>query len=574
MNKLITRNYVVFFYLLALTLVFLLVFNVQMKTPIQSDDYSYLSMGGSISKYYNHYISWSGRLSADVTSSSLLYFFGKTIYSAMNSLALTALIFLIAYLPKNISIKKIDLSDIVVFLILFLTYWVANTNLGQTTFWIVGSANYLWTNLYILIYINLLVFFARRLFNSVGVSCLSLLFIFCVGIIAGCSNENTGVFAFLFTIFTWLLIYWSKNRLRTSVFIVGATGSLLGWLILVCSPGNLVRSSHKAFHGWYSQSLAWRIDEHIYTRLPSMLQQYWLVLLVAMFVIMSVFFSNEEKKDRAVLLAKFAMFFFVSSMLAALMMVGAPGISPRTGNGTLVFLLIMLSFIFGIQSCYNGNTAKYVLLILTLSLVVYFIPSYKLILSAYNDTSYQERVRGMVIEDAKKNGEKNILIPDFYFSRLMKSTDAFDRYHNPGAMGGYWGVNSIKIFNVPFNYGVIAKKSNALDVNKDIGYGMVIHKIYIYKAPSKPFYKNQTRLIVEINKNPQELPRDVKVYIHLKGVGINSKADSFVKKHQFINADIGQSKGYMIGEKYYVERGISQDINVGDVDVVDAGTFK
>ena len=81
-------------------------------------------------------------------------------------------------------------------------------------------------------------------------------------------------------------------------------------------------------------------------------------------------------------------------------------------------------------------------------------------------------------------------------------------------------------------------------------------------------------MVFELNKKPQDLPKDIKVYVHLKGDGINSKADAFVKKYNFINADIGRSQDYMIGKKYYVERGISQSINIEDVDVVDAGTFK
>ncbi len=95
------RTYIL--YVLAFFCVFFLLFNIQIVTPIQSDDYRYLSMAGSIDKLYHHYISWSGRISADVTSSSLLYFFSKGWYSALNSLSLTLLIFMISYLPELLS---------------------------------------------------------------------------------------------------------------------------------------------------------------------------------------------------------------------------------------------------------------------------------------------------------------------------------------------------------------------------------------------------------------------------------------------------------------------------------------
>ncbi|XEI34077.1 DUF6056 family protein [Aeromonas veronii] len=572
MNEKIIRYHACFLYVLAFAVIFLLLFSVQIVTPMQSDDYSYLAMGGNIDRYFHHYISWSGRISADVTSSSLLYFFSKKWYSALNSLALTSLIFMISYLPTHISNRRLALSNVFAFVVLFLIYWIANTNLGQTTFWIVGSANYLWTNLYIIAYIYLLVFFARRFFVSLVVSYFSLLCVFCVGAIAGCSNENTGVFAFLFTVFAWFLYRRNNSELRSSVFFVGSIGVLFGWIILVCSPGNVIRANY--FSAWYSQSLSWRIDEHVYSRFPSMMEQYWLVFLVAILAMLTIFISEKEENETGSFFAKFSMFFFLSAILAALLMVGAPAIPSRTGNGSLVFFLIMLSFIFSIQSCYNENAAKNVFTFFILSLSIYFVPSYKLVYSAYNETAYQEEVRNDIIESSKRNGKVNISIPDFNFSRLIRSVDAFDLYHNPDAMGKYWGVNTVNVFSIPFNYGAIAKDNNNLDVNKEIGYGMVLHKIYLYKTPSKPFYRNQTRLIFELNKNPQDLPKDIKIYVHLKGVGINSKADDFVSKYKFINADIGQSKGYMIGEKYYVEQGISQNINIEDIDVVDAGTFK
>ncbi len=561
-------------YAFAFFVVFFLLFNIQIMTPVQSDDYSYLSMGGDFDRLYKHYISWSGRISADVTSSSLLYFFSKGWYSALNSLSLTLLIFMISYLPTYISNRRVALSNVFTFVVLFLTYWVANTNLGQTTFWVVGSANYLWTNLYIIAYVYLLVFFARRFFVSLAASYFSLLCVFCIGIIAGCSNENTGIFTFIFTLFAWFLFCKNKTELRSSVFFVGSIGTLLGWIILVCSPGNVIRSSHTAFQSWYSQPLSWRIDEHLYSRFPSMMQQYWLVFLIAILAMLILFVSDKKENKTGVFLAKFSIFFFLSAIFSALLMVGAPSISPRAGNGSLVLFLIMLSFIFSIQSCYNECAAKNVFIFFILSLSIYFVPSYKLVYSAYNETAYQEKVRENVIKEAKVDGNKNISIPNFNFSRLIRDVDAFDLYHNPYEMGKYWGVNTVNVFSVPFNYGVIAKGNNSLEVDKDVGYGMVLHKIYIYKTPSKPFYKNQTRLVFELNKKPQDLPKDIKVYVHLKGDGINSKADAFVKKYNFINADIGRSQDYMIGKKYYVERGISQSINIEDVDVVDAGTFK
>ena len=74
--------------------------------------------------------------------------------------------------------------------LVFIIYWICNPNLGQTTFWLVGSANYIWplmwASSYFLYLLHLLTNKERLNFKK------SILLSF-FGIFAGLSNEATGI---------------------------------------------------------------------------------------------------------------------------------------------------------------------------------------------------------------------------------------------------------------------------------------------------------------------------------------------------------------------------------------------
>lgn len=568
--KLINRH--VALLLIVFLVLFCLVFSIQINTPLHSDDYSYFFNGGDVGKIYHHYVSWSGRLSADITSSTMLYYLGKTAYSALNSAGLIALVFLISYLPANISNRSVNYNDIAICSIIFLAYWVANTNLGQTTFWIVGSANYLWTNLYILIYLNLLIALTR--INSKYY--IFSLCLFVTGFIAGCTNENTGIFSFLFTILVWLAFEIKNKNNKHLMFLMGSIGSLLGWLILVFAPGNLLRAKHISFSNWYHQTVSWRIDEHLYTRFPAMMDNYWQVFLVTIFVLIAFSLGKNDEKSKNNDIAKAAIFFFFASILSVLLMIGSPAIPERSGNGTLVLLLVMFSIIANIQQNNEVKKTIYIHLLPITFLLIYFIPSYYLVFKAYSATHYQEVIRENIIKSAKENGEKTIIIPDFNFTRLIKVSDKFDSHHNAKKMGKYWGVDQINVYQVPFNYGVIVDKNKSIKtvrLNKELTDGVSVYRVFIYEAPKKPFYKSETHLMTELSINPENLPKNKMIYMHLRGKGISSKGGDFVEKYGFINADIGRKTGYLIGDKYYIDQLLSDTITASDIDNIDIGVY-
>ncbi|HAC7660823.1 TPA_asm: hypothetical protein G0F99_24475, partial [Salmonella enterica subsp. enterica serovar Enteritidis] len=120
-----------------------LVYSIGFITPMNSDDYTYALRELSLSSVKMHYLGWSGRVVSDTISTSLLKFFSPHIYNAINSAALTLMVLCWTMIPATLT-KSSPSPYVMIFL--FFLYFIANPALGQTNFWLVGSANYLWTN--------------------------------------------------------------------------------------------------------------------------------------------------------------------------------------------------------------------------------------------------------------------------------------------------------------------------------------------------------------------------------------------------------------------------------------------
>lgn len=551
---------------------FLLLYLVQINIPMQSDDYRYLSLGGDFSALVKHYFGWSGRLAADVTSSTILSVFPKWIYSALNSLALVALLLLCTKLPALILNEKMMARDGVTFLVLFFTYWISNTNLGQTTFWIVGSANYLWTNLYIVMFFCIFSFLTSRNIKAIYIPV-----VFLCGFVGGVTNENTGWITFSFVLFCYLHHRFDENiRLIRCVYASGFLGGLLGWLTLILAPGNSIRA--KYFQGWYSLDVDQRIDIHLYDRLPSFLGNYtfvfiFIILIFAMQMATTstnINFSCEKNllRIRENSSRRLFLFFIACGLLSMLMMVGAPGIAPRAGNGTLIFFLMALSSL--IYTCNRASTKSSVnviqcVVILSFA-VIYFIPSYYLVHFSSQRTAYQEKFRNDLVSHAVKTGVDSVSIPDFYFSRLLKNSDRFDLYHNGHEMAKFYGgkLKNIAKYNVGFDYSAITKNNGEIKIERNIFSDLVLHKVIFYSEPGRPFFKKIDFILFEFNESPAAIltNKNKNIFFHIKS-----------NDSSFINADIGRPGAVKVGNKYYFSRQLPDGALKNGIKAFEFGVF-
>lgn len=544
--------------------VFILVFFViaipSTYIPIHSDDYFYFFKGVSFSSIYAHYIGWSGRAVADSISSFLLFFFPKNIYALINAFAFSLLIYFISILPK-FALRSKSNNNVFVFVLVFLLYWIANPNLGQTSFWVVGSANYLWTNLILVGYFLLLFFLKSK--KKMEVNFLVLPVVFLLSVLAGWTNENTGLFAFVVSFFLLVEAYLNNKFIfiRSNLcYVVGVIGSLVGYAFLLFAPGNMIRA--KQYDYWYSQPKLQRIESYMMEAFPWEMKAYWQVYIVLLFCLfMLALIKRDDENVKKVI--TYSLLFFVVAILADLALVESPVLPPRALNGALIFLLISTSFIFYyiIDSMTTMKSKILFFMVPLFFCLIYFIPSYFLFVSAMKSTQKQEGIRNKIIFDAKSKGDLDIKIPDFYFTKLVKYEDQFDTYHNPQTMGKFWGVNSIDKYDVNFDYSVISDKENSILIGKDIVNGFHLINVYLYDEVVGVFNKRKNYILFEFDKNPE-------LYIN----NDNGMFFSICNAGGFCaNVDVSNVKPNLIAGKYYISSSVAEVIESKNVKKVQFG---
>lgn len=75
----------------------------------------------------------------------------KFVISFFNALVFIMLIYLI-YWHSQREVRKFN-SDVMILLLLIFFCWTSLPNFGETTVWLIGSVNYLWTTVIILIFL-------------------------------------------------------------------------------------------------------------------------------------------------------------------------------------------------------------------------------------------------------------------------------------------------------------------------------------------------------------------------------------------------------------------------------------
>lgn len=483
----------------SIIIVFILILIPSLHIPMHSDDYDYALKGNSLSEHIKHYLNWSGRFITDYISTILLNL-NYYIREIINSIIFTLLILFISLIPvvadskDNLIWKKFNP---IIFFLIFILYWIANPNLGQTSFWIVGSANYMWTNLFITIYFFLL-FYCVKKKNIFLIDKILLIFF---SLLAGCSNENTGLIVALISLSLYIYLN-RKNKLILLSFI----GNLLGYLVLILAPGNYVRIE-KSGTKWYSLSLIERIKIHLFERIPTSVNIDIKIIFFILLIFIVFYVVFKKVRDKNLNNIVYILCFFIGSIFTIFLLIGAPEVNVRSLNGPLVLLLISASFIFFILSKTKFASINIIILI---GVLFIFILSYIYFYNAIYYTNEQDKIRKEIIMRAKTNNEKVVSIPTFYFTHLWKDTDKFDLYFNGEAMAKYYDLNKIFEYGIFFNYAKNLQKEKFLVVNLDMGNGVVIDRIIIFEEA--PY---TLTLLFRLNNDfLNRLPENMGLYLH------------------------------------------------------------
>ncbi|HRL20348.1 MAG TPA: DUF6056 family protein [Alcaligenes sp.] len=391
-------------------------------TPMTSDDFSYASKGVSWEAIWRHYSSWSGRLVSDTLASWLLNLQAPWIASTLNTLALLGLVTILAALGARLAGQAFKPS---VALLIFLLYWLCNPDLGQTTFWTVGAANYLWPNVFnfgfALAYLWRLETSRAPTWSTAALIALALL--------AGCSNENTGIV-------TAGLLAWATYRHRRQHALgvwplVWLACMAAGIAILILAPGNQLRA--EAFAHWYEQPTLWRLWDHFSRRFPDAMLRYAGIFLVLL--AWRLYAGPPAPRARRAILVLMAAACLANAILAL-----APNIPKRALNGGMMYLLLAVS-LYSHDLFNRTRTNKHWpdCLTRTLSIaILLWLLSSTLMLRAYHGTWQQDHVRRSILADGMQRGLSRIEIPQYHFLRTLRSRDRFDTFFDAQALSNYY----------------------------------------------------------------------------------------------------------------------------------------
>lgn len=546
MNFILKNKY----YIVTVISIYILILIPSLNTPIQSDDYAYFLKGISLDNTISHYMGWSGRLVVDFTSSFMLKYLPYSLYEVINSFVFLTLCIFISLTPDIINNRNHDLTNqkpsAITLWLVFVTYWLANPNLGQTSFWIVGSVNYLWTIMWASFYI----YYLLKKINSEHNTYKQYIAIITLGFLAGCSNENTSISIVIFT-FALIIFQYRYSYSNTKISIWGLMSSLIGTIILIASPGNTVRKTH--FTEWYSLSTLDQILIHITKRMPRALLQYSniYIILALFFIVLIIHQKKSVLKNKTII---FSLSFFALSLFSNFILAKAPYIGGRNLNTGLFFLVLCLScIIYSLLSC-NKKKINIIIQTIAIGYSCFFGISYLLFTNMMIQANYQQQVRENLIVTAIRNNETSVSIPDWYFMPTLKRLDVFDTYQSEN-MPQYYGIQSINWKPINFNYAILIT-GKKIPINKVIDDELQL--LNIYTQPDNLKWNNQ-QITLEFNAS-------------LKKYNAYKNSDIVIKFHDKSGTTLQTKQSTYnevpLGKSFYINLTID-DSNINDLQNID-----
>lgn len=444
-NKITTEKIFIF----AMCLYVIGIYILNYLTPMHSDDYAYSIIGFDLSRHIHHYNSWSGRVVADFISPAILSIHWKWLQSLVQTLAVISLLAVISNVPGS---KKQNKTYVLLFISLI--FFLSHPAFAKANFWVVGSANYLWTSLLYSLYIYKLLHF---LFNK-KIS----IYTYPIALIAGCTNENASLALVGFTFLVLSFDYISNRKINFRLLIIFAL-VILGSYILLAAPGNSVRLAAVAPEEWNNLSIIDKLVWHLGTRFTDTLKMSKLAYVACIIGIIVQYkicthrkFFDNGRPSHLILSCIFMLMAFGSNLVMAF----SPQLPERAMTPSFIFLMFSISI--SAHSLIDNLRIKKWLMISIATLGVVFTVEYLMTLKVYTSVHKQQQIREHIIFEKTKSDVK---IPDFYFTTMPSNTYKFDTWKNPAAMAQYYKHNSLSIYEVNFDYSVINNKNNLVYVN-------------------------------------------------------------------------------------------------------------
>ncbi len=415
------------FWAIAVLVCFSVIFFLNILTPLISDDFAYKfvygenrlvsSVGDILESQKNHYYMWGGRSIVHFIAQVLLLL-PPTIADLLNSFAYMGYILLVYY-----HIKGRGKNSLSLFVLVALAVWFFQPVLGDTVFWLTGSANYLWgTTLILLFLLPFRMYQGQK--GSTATQVLMSAIIFICGFIAGWTNENTAAAMLLISIL-YCAYYYSQKWDIPVWLITGFVGSLAGFFIMIAAPGNYVRAGDSSFDLF---ALAYRLFN------STRMLLFYCGPLVLVTLLMYIVFYRFPSKNRDNSL-KLSLIYFIAAIAAVYAMVLSPSFPRRALFGIVTYLIVGAGILFyslDFRHSFIRQTRMLVVVFGLFNFLFTFYFAIKEINSFRNITQERE----LIIKQAKEDGKLECEFERFSGGMYIHGEDPF----SAELMSRYYGI--------------------------------------------------------------------------------------------------------------------------------------
>lgn len=438
--------------MLFLLSIFLIFLYCNYCMPMFTDDYWYTTVFGGgrrveslsdvFASQWNHYFTHGGRTVAHSFVQSFLYF-GKDYFNVCNSMVFTVLVFII-YLAA-IAGKRPFIWKSWWFAAVFFGLWACIKDFGQTVFWLTGACNYLWMTTLALAFI--IPYKAAFMGKRMKPSLLRGIGMFLFGILAGWTNENTGLTVLVicagFTYFSY------RNAGFCNWMAAGILGGCIGYGMMMAAPGNYARMEM-----FLDVTLYDRLYECVKTMTSRLFVKQlpiWLAVGTAVcYCIKQRIWKSYKRELQATAV------FTAASIFNNLIMFGSPSFPGRAGFASTVFLTVAM--MQGFYLCHiAGISLAGVKLkrFVQVSVSAYLLLSVAITVQEYTKVHAEEQMRIASVWEQKSRGADEILLEPFSVSGRGKLSHVYlaDIYFAPTEeniwaneiFAQYYGVKSAQL---------------------------------------------------------------------------------------------------------------------------------
>ena len=315
-----------------------------MNDPLSANAARVSSFSDLLASQWSHYLTWGGRSVAH-TLAQLFLWKGKVGFNFVNAFVGTLLVVEIYWCIHKGKVS-FSFEPKKVFWIFF-ALWAFTPGFTPVFLWLTGACNYLWTCVMLL---GFMVPFIKKYYfpeEQTGDSVFFTGFMFCFGIVSGWTNENSVCWIILML---FLLRLHKNDRDIHNWMYAGLAGLLIGYMLLVLSPGNISRLHLIHGTGWDGIQY---IKTNCETLLKVMICQFLLWYFFLRLLYGAAFKNNGIDNSKKEIL--FASALGLISLGTAVVMLLAPEFPERSGFFGTVWLIIAVGIVWQMQEEYKLN---------------------------------------------------------------------------------------------------------------------------------------------------------------------------------------------------------------------------